>query len=213
MKTVFVRSDLFQSRHAAARRPPSEGASGTKRVRTALNPQEPVLEAPALQVRVELRLHVLRQRPVGRVARREERRIVFPRAHRTDSQAPRAIRRQIHIPRKIATGREINSNDDFDVRCTDQTRTFSHAKKRVCRAKFENRIAAAAGKYYLQGLVMACRGADGVSQACMFSAAGARGIARAQPSENPLQGKQQQLKEEILRLANEDARFAQAILD
>ena len=60
---------------------------------------------------------------------------------------------------------------------------------------------------------MACRGDDGVSQACMFSAAGARGIVRAQQSENPLQGKQQQLKEQILRLANEDARFAQAILD
>jgi hypothetical protein len=106
---------------------------------------------------------------------------------------------------------EINSNDDFDVHCGDETRGFSHARKRVCRPRFENRIAAQAGRDYLAGLDMACP--EGRTQDCMFSAAGERGIVRAQKAENPLQSKQQQLKQEIVRLANQDARFAQAILD
>jgi hypothetical protein len=103
---------------------------------------------------------------------------------------------------------EINSNDDFDVHCGDETRVFSHAKKRVCRARFENRIAAQAARDYLAGLDMACPEAR-----CIFGPASEKGIVRAQKAENPLQSKQQQLKQEIVRLANQDARFAQAILD
>jgi hypothetical protein len=125
------------------------------------------------------------------------------------------LRVQVQVAREHAFQifNEINSDDDFDVRCADEVRTFSHATKHVCRARFESRIAAQAGSDYFEGLIMACNGPGGVTQDCMFSAAGERGVTRAQRAENPLQGKQQQMKEEIRRLANEDERFAQAILD
>jgi hypothetical protein len=108
---------------------------------------------------------------------------------------------------------QINSDNDFDVHCGDQTRIFSHAKVFVCRPQFEKRIEAQAAREYLDGLLVSCRGEGGVTQECMFSAAGQRGLARAAGAESPLGGKRQQLNEEIVRLANQDPRFAQAILD
>jgi hypothetical protein len=108
---------------------------------------------------------------------------------------------------------EINSDNDFDVHCHNETRVFSHVKRRTCRAQFETRISNGAGKEYLDGLLLSCRGPEGVTQACMFSGVAERGVSRAQAVESPLQGKSQQLNQEIMRLANEDARFAQAILD
>jgi hypothetical protein len=108
---------------------------------------------------------------------------------------------------------DINSDNEFDVHCGDQTRVFSHAKVFVCRAQFEKRIEAQAAREYLQGLVVSCRGEGGVSQACMFSAAGQRAITRAAAVENPLQGKRDRLNDEIIKLANENPQFAQAILE
>ena len=108
---------------------------------------------------------------------------------------------------------ELNSDNDFDVHCGNQTKVFSHAKVFVCSAQFEKRIEAQAAREYLGGLLVSCRGDAGVTQECMFSAEGQRAIARAAGAESPLGGKRQQLNEEIVRLANQDARFAQAILD
>jgi len=125
------------------------------------------------------------------------------------------LRLDVQAARERAYGvfNEINSDNDFDVNCSGETRIFSHAKRRTCRARFESRISSEAGKEYLDGLLLSCNGPGGVTQECMFSSAGGRGISRAQGVENPLQGKRQQFSDEITRLANEDARFAQAILD
>jgi hypothetical protein len=108
---------------------------------------------------------------------------------------------------------EINSTNDFDVRCADQTRAHSHQKVWVCKPRFESRLEAEAAREYLQALVISCRGPAGVTQACMFSPAGDRGISRAQGIEGPKISKREQMNEEIVRLANENPRFAQAILD
>src|SRR5262245_8697415 len=51
---------------------------------------------------------------------------------------------------------EINSNNDFDFQCVDETRTFSHAKQRVCRPRFENRITSAAATEYMAALTATC---------------------------------------------------------
>ena len=108
---------------------------------------------------------------------------------------------------------EINGDDDFDVSCRDQTRVFSHAKVNVCRAQFERRIEAEASKQYLEALMLTCPGNGGVTQACIFSGYGARALARSAGVESPLENKRNQLNDMIVKLANENQQFAQAILD
>jgi hypothetical protein len=105
---------------------------------------------------------------------------------------------------------EINSDDDFDVRCRDEVKYFSHAKQRVCRPKFEDRLQAQAAREYLSGLFWNC---GEVSQDCMFSNVGQSAIAAAGGVEGQLPYKQDQMADEILRLANENEQFGQAILD
>jgi len=106
---------------------------------------------------------------------------------------------------------EINSNNDFDVRCGDEKRTFSHTKRRVCRAQFENRIQAQAAKEYMHELFVHCRGE--ITTACVFSAAAQMGVVRAHAVESQIPGKREEMNQEIVRLANENTQFAQAILD
>ena len=109
---------------------------------------------------------------------------------------------------------EINSDDDFDVRCRDERMYHSHAIHRVCRPKFEDRIQAAAAREYLSGLFLSCEGGDGgVTQDCVFSDVGQSAIHAAGGVEGQLPAKQDQMADEILRLANQDDRFAQAIID
>ena len=108
---------------------------------------------------------------------------------------------------------EINSDDDFDVRCRDEVKYHSHAKHRVCRPKFEDRIQAAAAREYLSSLFWNCPGGGGVTQGCIFSNVGQSAIAAAGSVEGQLPYKQDQIADEILRLANENEQFAQAILD
>jgi hypothetical protein len=112
---------------------------------------------------------------------------------------------------------EINSDDDFDVHCRDERKYHSRATKRVCRARFEDRISAETAKEYIATLAWTCQPAasDGFidTQACMFSGPGANAKARAQAVEGQAPPLQQRMNDEVLRLANEDDRFAQAILD
>jgi hypothetical protein len=108
---------------------------------------------------------------------------------------------------------EINSNDEFDVYCREEGRTGTRATQRICRAQFENRISADAAKEYMATLSWACdRGAES-TQGCMFSGQASGAISAAQGVEGQALSKRQQMEDEILRLANQDERFAQAILD
>src|ERR1044072_7254663 len=69
---------------------------------------------------------------------------------------------------------EINSNNEFDVHCHDETRSFSHAKVRACRPNFENNIHREAAQEFLDGLWMSCHDPEGVgvTQKCMFGKEG-----------------------------------------
>lgn len=108
---------------------------------------------------------------------------------------------------------EINSDDDFDIRCRDERMYHSHALHRACRPKFEDRIQAAAAREYLSGLFLNCAGGGGVTQDCMFSNVGQSAIHAAGGVEGQLPAKQDQMADEVLRLANQDDRFARAIID
>jgi hypothetical protein len=111
---------------------------------------------------------------------------------------------------------EINSDDDFDVRCRDERKYHSRATRRVCRAQFEDRISAAAASEYMRTLTWVCpTGDDGApnTQDCMFSGYGQRAADRAKAVEGQAPGMRDRMNDEILRLANQDDRFAQAILE
>jgi hypothetical protein len=111
---------------------------------------------------------------------------------------------------------DINTNKDFDVVCKDETRTFSHARQRVCQPRFEWRITGAAAREYMAALSMVCP-ADNNGfvnfQACMTGAYAQRGQARAQAVSGEAPGKRDQFSDEIFRIAGENDQFAQAILD
>lgn len=119
--------------------------------------------------------------------------------------------------RAYAIFNEINSDNDFDIYCRNERRYHSRATTRVCRAQFENRISAEAAMAYMAELNWTCQPnpVDGFldTQACMFSGPGVRAKSSAQGVESQLPGKRDQLNDEIVRLANQDDRFAQAILD
>jgi len=107
---------------------------------------------------------------------------------------------------------DLNSNDEFDVYCHNESRSGTNVPQVVCRAQFENRISAAAAREYLSGLLSACHGGR-VTQDCMFSNADAGAISRAQGMESQLPGKREQMTDEIFRVARENDEFAQAIID
>jgi hypothetical protein len=122
--------------------------------------------------------------------------------------------------RAYAIFNELNSDDDFDVFCRDERRHHSRAKVRLCGAQFEHRISAEAAREYMASLSWTCQpeaDANGSlalnTQACMFSNRGQSAAAAAQAVESQLPTKHEQMKDEIVRLANQDDRFAQAILD
>jgi hypothetical protein len=112
---------------------------------------------------------------------------------------------------------EINSSNDFDIFCKDERKYHSRATKRVCQARFESRISAAAAKEYIAALGWTCGPStpDGFidTQACMFAGTGQNARSRAQAVEGQAPPMHERMNDEILRLANEDERFAQAILD
>jgi hypothetical protein len=108
---------------------------------------------------------------------------------------------------------DINSTNDFDVHCKNETHAFSHGKVRVCRPQFEGRITNTAAKEYLAALFLVCPGGPDGLQACMTGAYAQRGLARAQAVSGEAPGKRDQFADEILRLASENEQFAQAILD
>jgi len=111
---------------------------------------------------------------------------------------------------------EINSNNDFDVYCREEGRTGTRSTERVCRAQFENRISATAAREYMAAIFTLCQpNSDGFvdTQACMFGGPGQAGKSAAQGIEGQLPTMRDQMTEEIFRLAREDDRFAQAILD
>jgi hypothetical protein len=110
---------------------------------------------------------------------------------------------------------EINTNNDFDVSCHNERQYHSRTTHRVCRPQFENRISAGAAKEYLSSLFLNCPpelGA-GVTQDCIFSDQSQGAISSAQAIEGELPTKQDQMTEEIFRLARENDEFARAILD
>jgi hypothetical protein len=111
----------------------------------------------------------------------------------------------------------INSDNDFDVVCQDETRTFSHARQRICQPRFEGRITSAAAKEYMAAIFATCPANknDGFIdfQACVTGAYAQRGQARAQAISSEAPGKRDQFSDKVLELAGESDQFAQAILD
>ena len=111
---------------------------------------------------------------------------------------------------------DINSYDDCDVLCRDETRYFSHSKTRVCRPRFESRISSQAATEYMAALRARCPpNSEGAIQwqACMFGDVGQSAKASAQAVEGQAPTMQDRMNDEILRLAQTDLRFGQAILD
>ena len=112
---------------------------------------------------------------------------------------------------------EINSTDDFDVLCREETRYFSHAKQRVCRPRFEGRISGQAAKEFLSTLTARCQPDEAGGaipwQSCMFGGVGQGAKSNAQAVEGQAPPMHQKMNDEILRLAETDQRFGQAILD
>jgi hypothetical protein len=123
--------------------------------------------------------------------------------------------------RAYAIFNALNSDDDFDVYCREERKYHSRATQRTCRPQFENRISAEAARAYMAELSWTCQPAPdaltGVptlnTQACMFSGPGVGAKAIAQGVEGQLPSMRDRMSDEIVRLANEDDRFAQAILD
>lgn len=111
---------------------------------------------------------------------------------------------------------ELNSSNDFDILCREETRYFSHAKTRVCRARFEDRISSQAAKEYMSTLFARCPpDSDGAIQwqTCMFNGVGQAAKSNAQAVEGQAPAMHDRLNDEIVRVANENDEFARAILD
>jgi hypothetical protein len=109
---------------------------------------------------------------------------------------------------------EINSADDFDIQCVDEPRRGSRMGRRVCVARFEDRIAAAAAKDYLATMRAICPDVEGLTQRCLFDPGlASQGINAAKGAESEAPGQRDRLEAEIQRLARTDLRFGQAILD
>lgn len=106
---------------------------------------------------------------------------------------------------------EINSDDDFDVSCVREETTGTRVRRQVCRARFENRISAAAAHDYFAALRWVCP--DGVTADCIFSDASIVGISAAQGIEAEAPIKRAQMNAEIDRLARENDQFAEAIIE
>jgi hypothetical protein len=106
---------------------------------------------------------------------------------------------------------EVNSNDDFDVSCRNESRSGTRMPQQVCRAQFEDRISSRAAHEYISTLKWVCP--DGVTQDCIFSDYSSSAISAAQGVEGEAPIRRKQLTQEITRLANENDEFAQAILD
>ena len=128
---------------------------------------------------------------------------------------------EIAQERAYAIFNEINSDDDFDVYCREERRYHSRATRRTCRAQFESRISGEATRAYLAELHWTCQpspdafSGDQVlsTQTCLFGGSGQNAAAAARALEGQLPTKRAQMNDEIVRLANQDDRFAQAILD
>jgi hypothetical protein len=86
------------------------------------------------------------------------------------------------------------------------------ATQRACRPQVENRISAEAAQEYMSALSWRCP-AEMVTQECMFSDYSSAAKSAAQGAKSAAPSKRVRMKEEIIRLANQDDRFAQAILD
>lgn len=128
------------------------------------------------------------------------------------------LRADIEVARRRAYDifNEINSNDEFDVRCRKESRPGTNVPAQICRARFEYDISADAASEYMSTLFTLCQpDANGFldTQACMFSGPGVSAAASAQAVEGRAPPKRDQMTDEIFRLAREDDRFAQAVLD
>lgn len=111
---------------------------------------------------------------------------------------------------------DINSNDDFDVRCRKESRAGTNVPTQICRARFEDDISAEAASEYMSTLFTLCQpDANGFldTQTCLFSGPGVSAAASAQGVEGRAPLKRDQMTEQIFRLARENDEFAQAILD
>ena len=127
------------------------------------------------------------------------------------------LRAEIEVARRRAYDifNEINTNDEFDVRCRKESKPGSNVPAQTCRARFEYDISADAASEYMRSLAWNCPVVGGVldTQACMFSGYGQSAADSARAIEGQLPSKRDQMNAEILRLANENDEFAQAILD
>ncbi len=124
------------------------------------------------------------------------------------------LRAQVQKTRENAYAifNEINTTDDFDVHCHDEKKHHSRVTQRVCRAQFEDRVSGAAAKEYMATLTWSCP-AGSPGQECIFSGYGQRAADRARTVEGEVPLLHDRMDDELQRLAEQDPRFAQAILD
>lgn len=108
---------------------------------------------------------------------------------------------------------DINSHDDFDVYCRDESRSGTRVPQQVCRARFEGRISSDAGQEYLASVRWRCRDHGGLTVECLFDDRSAGAISAAQGVEAEAPIRRRQLTQEIERLARENLEFAEAIVE
>lgn len=111
--------------------------------------------------------------------------------------------------RVYALFNEINSDDEFDVHCRNESRPGTRIPRRACRPRFENDVSNRAAKAYLSALFSVCP--FGATQTCMFSERAQLGMSRAQAAQAESPYKHHVLAEEMQRLVQEDPRLLQAI--
>lgn len=106
---------------------------------------------------------------------------------------------------------EINSDDEFDIRCRNEERPGSRIPKRVCRPEFSRDVASRAAGEYVTALKQFC---DVGSQECIFGNpfAAQTAMSRARGVESEEHYKQRVLTEEIQRLARESWQLYRALL-
>ena len=105
---------------------------------------------------------------------------------------------------------EINSSDRFDIYCRNEIRTGTRIPARICRPRFQSEVATDAAREWLAALRSKC---ITVTSTCIFGMGANEAMSRAQAVESESRYLDDRLSDEILRLANEDAEFARALMD
>jgi hypothetical protein len=106
---------------------------------------------------------------------------------------------------------EVNTDDEFDVRCEREASTGTRIQRHICRPRFEGDISNSAAKTWTDTLKWVCTG--GVSQDCIFSPLASQAISAAQGEESKEAYMQQRFAEQMARAVSQSPELRQAMLD